>query len=194
EVGVRRHIAAASLLRDPVEQEICEREAREGAGVVEVAEDSFVARVREALLLVEPAATELQLMTALEYRELLGELIALDVVELRDPRVAEAHVADVEVAQAGDALAAGNADGRLGVADAGPVHGNGLELHVREAPEQLVDGVRAQGARPVVREAQEGRIVSARQLALKRASFRLRLVLLVRDATKHPVVAREIRV
>src|SRR5437867_1754832 len=79
-----------------------EGEAGEGARVVEVAEDSLVARVGEALPLVEPATAELPLMTTPEQRELLGELVALDVVELLVGGTAQADAADIERAQAGD--------------------------------------------------------------------------------------------
>ena len=93
DVRERRHQAAAPLRRCEVEQEVGEREAGEGAAVVEVAQHSFVAGIRESLVLVEPAAAELHRVPALEPRELLVELVGLDVVELRVGGVAEPEVA-----------------------------------------------------------------------------------------------------
>src|SRR5206468_6816314 len=109
----------------------------------------------EALPLVEPAPAELQRVTSLEERELLRELVALDVVELRAAGITEPEVADVERAQAGDGLGAGDADRRVGVADAGPIRGERLELHVAEAEQKLVEGARAHGARPIEGGAEE---------------------------------------
>ena len=59
QVREGRHQAAAALRRHLIEQEVREGEAGEGAGVVEVAEDALVARVGEALPLIEPASAEL---------------------------------------------------------------------------------------------------------------------------------------
>ena len=151
------HEAASALRGYLVEEEIREGEAGEGAVVLEVAEGALVARIREALPLVEPPAAELEGMAPLEERELLRELVALDVVELGGGRVAEAIVtADVERAQTGDRLPARDAHALVGVADARPVRGDRLELHVGEAHEQLVEGAGAQGVRPVEGRAEEG--------------------------------------
>src|SRR5262249_61187338 len=84
ELEERVDQAAAALLRYVVEEEVREGEARECARVVEVAEDPLVAGVGEALALVEPPAPEPELVPALEDRELVGELIGVDVVEFRD--------------------------------------------------------------------------------------------------------------
>ena len=104
-----------------------------------MAEDALVPRVREALSLIEPPATELELVAPLEHRVLVAELITLDVVELLDAGAAEpAGACDVEGAQARDHLPARNADGRVGATDAGPVGVLRLELH-RVAEQKLVD-------------------------------------------------------
>ena len=88
-----RRLTAASFLRHLIEQEVGEGEAGEGAGVVEVAEDPLVAGIRKALVLIEPAAADLELMPPGQPRELVGDLQRLDVVELGDPGIAEADVA-----------------------------------------------------------------------------------------------------
>src|SRR5207245_4862980 len=134
KVGEGSDEAAAPLGGHLVQQEVREAEAGERAVVLEVAEDALVARVGEALMLVQPASAELDRVTSPEERELLRDLVGLDVVELRAAGVTEAHVtADVERAEAGDGLPTGDTDGRVGVADARPIGGNGLELDVREA-------------------------------------------------------------
>src|SRR5205823_8839332 len=149
ELRKRRDQAAAALGGYVIQEEVGECKAGECSCVLEVAKDALVARVRKTLTLVQPAAAELELVTAFEQRELLGELVALDVVELRPTRVSEAKVADIERAQAGDRLVTWDADRRVGLADARPVSGNGLELHVSEADQQLIEGGRPQRARPV---------------------------------------------
>src|SRR5207245_2197176 len=156
EMGERSHQAAAALRRHLVEEEVREGEAGEGAVELEVAEDALVARIGEALPLVEPAPAELPGVSSLEERELLRDLVGLDVVELGAARVAEADVTDVERAQAGDGLPARDAHRLVRVADAGPVGGNRLELHVGEADEQLVERARTEGAGPDAGRSREG--------------------------------------
>ena len=189
KVGEGFRPAAEALLGDSVEDKVGEGEAGECAAILEVTQD--LARAGEALPLIEPTPTELQGVPSLEERELLRDLVGLDVVERRTAGAAESPVADVEPAQAGGGLPAGNADRRVGVADAGPVRGDRLELHAREPEEQLVDGARAQDTGPVEGQAQEGRVVRGDQVALQRRSLRLGLVPLVRDAREHAIVAGE---
>ncbi len=81
----RFHQPASPFHRHIAEQEVGEREAGERPRVVEVAENAFVAGIREALILEEPFAAELELVPALEPRELLGDLPRLDVVEFEPP-------------------------------------------------------------------------------------------------------------
>ena len=102
--------------------------------------------------------------------------------------------ADVEAAQAGNGLSAGNADGRVGIADPGPVLGDRLELDVAVADEQFVDRRSRERPRPVERQAQERRIVRADQIALERCPLRLGLVFLVREPTEDPIVLRQVHV
>src|SRR5205823_3843417 len=129
ELRERGDQAAAALRGHLIQEEVREIESGEGAVVLEVTEDPFVAGVGEALSLVEPASAELELMAPLEPRVLLTHLIAFNVIEFRAASIAEPEVADVEGAQSIDRLISRNADAPVGLADSCPVHRNRLELH-----------------------------------------------------------------
>ena len=119
--GWRR--GAEALLRHRVEEKVRKGEAREGTRIVKIVERPGTPREEARLPLAEPAPAELQAVTTLEDRQFFGHLEGLDVVEVVDPAVAEAHHAHGERAKAGDGLATGYPDGRVRVSDAGPVRG-----------------------------------------------------------------------
>src|SRR4051794_8418503 len=192
QLDERRDETAAAFRGHFIEKEVREIETGEGAAVVEVTESAFVAGVGEALTLIQPPASELELVASLEPRVLITELVGLDVVEFGTASVAESEVADAERAQPGDWLVARNADARIGFADSRPVDGNRLELHVREADEQLVQGGWRQRAVPVEREPEERRIIRRDQIAFERRPLRLRFVVLVRHAPEEPVALRRV--
>ena len=100
----------------------------------------------------------------------------------------------LRAAQPGNRLLAWDADRRVGVANAGPVAGDRLEFHVREANEQLVEvlalSVRVQlKARP--KKGESFVAVSCSRAVLVLA---LRLVTLVREAPEYAIVLRKVRV
>ncbi len=145
ELRPRIRPAAAALHGHRVEKKIREGEARERAGVEEVAEQARVPGLEARLPLVEPAPAQLHVVTARGDRQLLGCLEGLDVVELLVAGTAEAQGKEREHAQAGNGLATGDPDGRVRVADAGPVRGVVRGLHPGEAQHKLVQAVRGRG-------------------------------------------------
>ena len=111
-VGPGLAVRAAALDGHLVQEEVRESGAREGAAVVEEAEEPVVAGIEALRVVAQELAAELQGVAAPEPGELLVELVDLGQAVLdRGPSadVREA-VAQLEAAEAGDRLTAGDAE------------------------------------------------------------------------------------
>ena len=154
-------LAAATLARHLIEQEVGERRSAERAAVAKQAEQPVVASVEPLLDVVQELPAALDGVTALEPGQLLVDLIRL--VERVGVGRSGAHrrepIAPPDRAQTGNRLTAGDPEGRIGIADPAPVECVPHDGDLVVAEQHLVDERRRDDSIPVEGQVAERRLL-----------------------------------
>src|SRR5439155_5037701 len=194
EVRPRIRGAAAALAPDLVEEEVGERGPREGPAVPEYPQQAVIAGIEALLHVMKELAAELQRMTASHPRQLLVELVGLvpgvRVAGSRPDGRERAPLpgADLDRAEAGDGLTAGDVERRVRVPDAGPVE-RFLDVgDLVEADQHLVHERRAEDVAPVQSQVAKWPVLAQSQYEGKRVLVDLGIVFVEGEATEHLVV------
>src|SRR5262249_32989032 len=149
---VRAADAADPFAREQVEQEVGEGDARELCAVGVCAEYAVVARVVAILLITLQLAAHLERMAPAQPRQVVAVVERVWHVVFVGPdraNITEA-TAELDSAEAGNNLSAGDAQLLVGVADARPIERVvGDEYRPVEPDASLIDQSRADRARPV---------------------------------------------